>query len=361
MLSDEVRSRLALLNRGPLPVDLHSASIPVDAVHIEPAQGDGETTAPKSNMSSPVPAPHFAVCGAFQLPLAARSSTANIEFDAWPRGVEHDSGDGRHLRCRTPLVDLWPGVEQHAAALASKVLPQPKNRSSITAVMPTNALPPIGHPELLAFTKNFPRGTLFLDLETCGFAGSMVFLVGLVWHDDSGLVVDQLFARNYAEERAVLQTLWGIAARCQLLVTFNGKSFDWPMVHDRSTRHHLGRGRSGRTRHAETTVDSGPALFERPLGPKDPRPQLLHCDLLHHARRLWRGRLPNCKLQTLERLICRRERHEDLSGAEVPAAYHRYVREGDVSQVQSILEHNAWDLVTLVQLMMRIGGVVSGE
>ena len=76
----------------------------------------------------------------------------------------------------------------------------------------------------------------------------------------------------------------------------------------------------------------------------------MHCDLLHHARRRWKGLLPNCKLQTLERYVCRRYRTSDLAGALVPAAYHDFVRTGETRHLDEILHHNALDLVTLVQL-----------
>ena len=141
-------------------------------------------------------------------------------------GVDCETASGRHLRLARPLSQLWaPAGQWHAG------LPPPACSSS-------------DHPEVAALARWFPQQTLFLDLETCGFAGSMVFLVGLVWHDGGTLVIDQLFARNYAEERPVLETLWSIVRRSQVLVTFNGKSFDWPMVCDRSTRHHLRRGYS---------------------------------------------------------------------------------------------------------------------
>ena len=159
----------------------------------------------------------------------------------------------------------------------------------------------------------------------------MIFLVGLVWSFEGELWLDQLLARNYAEERAMLTTLWQIAAPLGVLVTFNGKSFDWPMVKDRSTLHRL-------------------------LPAARPVHVLLHCDLLHHSRRLWRGRLPDCRLQTLERLVCGRHRSGDIPGALVPQVYHEYVRGGDLRVIAPVLHHNALDLVTLVQIG---GGVLA--
>ena len=90
--------------------------------------------------------------------------------------------------------------------------------------------------EVGSLAEAFPRDTLFLDLETCGLAGSMLFLVGLIRFDGEDLVLEQLLARNYAEEQAVLHTLWQIAGASSLLVTFNGKSFDWPLLRTRHGR-----------------------------------------------------------------------------------------------------------------------------
>jgi uncharacterized protein YprB with RNaseH-like and TPR domain len=258
--------------------------------------------------------------------VASTPFVANAR-DLFEQGDECSNGSGRHWRLRRRLCDVWPDVERHA-----------------TGCYGLGALG-ILHAELAALAECWPRSALFVDLETCGFAGSMVFLVGLVWHVDGTLAIDQLVARNYGEERALLETLWQVAARNRVLVTFNGKSFDWPMVHDRSTRHHLGR-RMAAAHPAATARDP----FPDGLGRHDVRPELVHCDLLHHARRRWKHVLPDCRLQTLERYVCRRSRRNDLPGALVPAAYHQFVRTGNTAALAHILSHNALDLATLVQL-----------
>ncbi len=264
-----------------------------------------------------------------ELILPSEEPAGGVDLLAHGRTCENASGT--HLRFRRALAELWPGADETVAALAGRTTAASQR-----------------HAELAALADWLPHGTVFLDLETCGFAGSMVFLAGLVWHDD-GLVLDQLFARTYAEERAVLQTLWQIAAANRVLVTFNGKSFDWPMVHDRSTRHRLGRDLRGQER-------SRPPAWRPtdPLGRDDARPELVHCDLLHHARRRWKRVLPNCRLQTLERHVCGRVRHDDLPGALVPVAYREFVRGGGAGQIRGILKHNALDLVTLAQLACRL-------
>jgi len=125
----------------------------------------------------------------------------------------------------------------------------------------------------------------------------------------------------------------------RVLVTFNGKSFDWPMVKDRSTLH-----RPDFVRHSsDQSLQDG---REPPNGD--------HCDLLHHARRRWKCKFPNCRLQTLERLVCGRHRVDDIPGGNIPALYHEFVRTRDVWTLQPILHHNALDLVTLIPLSAKL-------
>jgi uncharacterized protein YprB with RNaseH-like and TPR domain len=171
---------------------------------------------------------------------------------------------------------------------------------------------------------------LLVDLETCGLSGSALFLAGLLRSVDQRLCVELLLARDYSEEAAVLASLWQRVDADGVVVTFNGKSFDWPMVVDRSRRHLLFRG-------------------TRPPTP-------LHIDLLHHARRRWKGQFADCKLQTLEQHVCGRKRTDDIPGHQIPAAYQQFVRTGSDREMNSILMHNALDLVTMLDLAMRLAG-----
>ncbi len=307
MLTDDVRARLSQLNRG---------------------------DAPTSDSLQP-PAALRAPCA----PGLAGSDALAEDVSQLPAGCEVVNHWGTHYLRERRLDDLWP----HGAHWLGRALVRADS---------SNGTGDRRAADLQALLAHLPARVMLLDLETCGFAGSPIFLVGLLHEQDHCWKLSQLLARNYAEEKAMLQTLWTMAAAKRVLVTFNGKSFDWPMVHDRSTRHHLGQDAG---RRAEQPADTScGAAAAAPLERHDPRPALIHCDLLHHARRRWGRRLPDCRLQTLERLLCRRRRAEDIPGQEIPAAYHDFVRTGDAWLMRRVLHHNALDLITLLQLAMLV-------
>lgn len=222
---------------------------------------------------------------------------------------------GQHLRIAVPVADVWPQADQLLAARHQFLTSQAAGE---------------GPDERAGFLGCFPERFVALDLETCGLSGAALFLIGIARQVEQQLVVELLFARNYAEEAAVLCSLGKRLATAQTLVTFNGKSFDWPMVTDRWHRHLLHR----------TT----------------PLPKLAHYDVLHHARRRWRRTLPDCKLQTIERMICRRGRTGDIAGHLIPGAYDHYVQTGSTTEIEQVLYHNALDLVTLLDIAMRLAG-----
>jgi uncharacterized protein YprB with RNaseH-like and TPR domain len=166
---------------------------------------------------------------------------------------------------------------------------------------------------------------VFMDIETTGLNASPLFLIGVMTWEDGGFVVRQFFARHYAEEAAVIARFADDVRGRRLLVTFNGKSFDWPYIRLRAI------------------VNGLPPVAE---------PH--HLDLLHESRRVWKPTLPNCRLQTIERHICGRTRTGDIPGSEIPAAYHAYVRTQDAWQMTSAIHHNMLDLVTLADIMTRM-------
>ena len=174
-----------------------------------------------------------------------------------------------------------------------------------------------------------PEGPLFLDIETCGLVGSCIFLVGVMFFHEDRFTFEQYLARHYGEEAAAISAFAKRLATAQTLVTFNGKAFDMTNLRERAAFHGLD------------------------LGAEPP-----HCDLLHESRRRWRGSVPNCRLQTLEQYLCKRRRVGDIPGSAIPDAYHRFVAEGDATQIKTILHHNLLDLLTMSQLLY---AVLTGE
>ena len=229
---------------------------------------------------------------------------------------------GPHLRIDVPLESFWEGGGQLIAARQEFLRSQLS--AAHIAIEPTI----VWEPEFAAFASALPDRTLALDLETCGLTGSALFLVGLLRQIEGVPKVQLLLARNYAEEAAVLASLWQIVVDHEVLLTFNGKSFDWPMVVERSIRHRM--------------------------QPPAKRDRWLHIDILHHARRRWRKHLPNCRLQTLERHVCRRTRAADIPGHAIPGVYADFVRTGFERDIDAVLYHNALDLVTLFDLAHRL-------
>jgi uncharacterized protein YprB with RNaseH-like and TPR domain len=178
--------------------------------------------------------------------------------------------------------------------------------------------------ELRALLK-VPDRALFFDTETTGLGGNMVFMLGVMRIKGEDVRLTQVLARDYREERELLAEWTRMLEDSGLLVSFNGKSFDMPVLRDRLGLHKV----------------------EQPDEPP-------HLDLLHHARRRWRGEFPDCRLQTLEWKVCGRRRSGDIPGEEIPAAYHRFVRTGDASDMLTVFHHNALDLITLADVALAL-------
>lgn len=178
------------------------------------------------------------------------------------------------------------------------------------------------------------RRALYLDTETTGLgggAGIVAFLVGLSWFDDDGrLVMEQLLLRTPAEEEAMLALLTERISAAGVLVTYNGKAFDLPLLAGRYVMNHL------------------PALPPRP-----------HLDLLHVGRRLHKARLGACKLTTLESEVLGFERGDDIAGADVAPRYGHFLRTGDERALSAVVEHNAWDVLSMAALVGLYGEPLS--
>jgi uncharacterized protein len=186
-----------------------------------------------------------------------------------------------------------------------------------------------------------PEKWLFLDTETTGLSGgtgTYAFLIGLAWWDAGGLQVEQLFLRDFSEEHSLLQELSARLAERPVLVTFNGKSFDWPLLENRFTM---------------TRAIKVPRLAA-------------HLDLLHPARALWKLRLGSVRLVELERHVLDAERlgwhrGDDVSSALIPQYYFDYLRGGVADPLAGVVKHNQMDLRGLAALYGKINTMLDEQ
>ena len=177
----------------------------------------------------------------------------------------------------------------------------------------------------------------FFDLETTGLAGgagTQAFLVGTAVAEDGGISVRQFLLPGFQHERALLRMLAEWCERTATLVTFNGRTFDLPLI---ETRY----------------------LLHRMTFPLDDMP---HLDMLHPARGLWKQRPTlagpalddeSCRLSVLERHLAGYHRIGDVPGFEIPSRYFRFVRAGDAHGLEAVLEHNRIDLISLALVTAR--------
>jgi uncharacterized protein YprB with RNaseH-like and TPR domain len=155
----------------------------------------------------------------------------------------------------------------------------------------------------------------------------MVFLIGVMEWTDGEFRIRQFLARRHSEEAPIVAAALESFRFRGGIVSFNGKSFDLPFVKNRALRHRL------------------------PIPEEE-----LHVDLLLHARRHWRGMVPNCRLQTLEACLCGRERIGDTPSSFIPGIYRRFIVSGDPQPLLPVLFHNLLDLATLAELLLMLLG-----
>jgi len=176
-----------------------------------------------------------------------------------------------------------------------------------------------------AIPMSHPRRWAFLDTETTGLAGgsgTYAFLIGVGSIDEGGFRLRQFFMRDYAEESSLLARLAEYLAGFDVLITYNGKTYDQPLL---ETRYRMARARPPFTR-------------------------MEHLDLLFGARRLWKLRLESCRLVDLENRILGVEREGDLPGELIPYCYFDYLRTRQAFKLVPIFHHNAIDILSLACL-----------
>ena len=224
------------------------------------------------------------------------------------------------LHGRLPIGEIVSTIEQGAEALAVMAQAWPAYAHSATAGKPSG------------------RDLLFLDLETTGLfggAGTQAFLVGCASIEGTSIRVRQFLMPGFEHERAVLSELQAWSKNHGTLCTYNGRSFDAPLVETRF-------------------------MFHRVPCPLDGMP---HLDMLHAARRLWRQRPlasgtpdpddSSCSLSILEKHIAGVHRIGDVPGYEIPSRFFKFVRNGDARPLEAVLEHNRLDLISLAAVLAR--------
>ncbi len=185
--------------------------------------------------------------------------------------------------------------------------------------LPANLLEPISSGLI---THAPPQSWAFLDTETTGLAGgsgTYAFLVGVGRIAPDGFRVRQFFMRDHGEEASLLHALAEHLKQFQVLITYNGRTYDQPLL---ETRYRMSRRRP-------------------------PFDDLHHLDLLHGARRLWKLRFDSCRLVELENRILGVEREGDLPGEMIPYVYFEYLRTQEIFRLVPVFHHNAIDILTL--------------
>jgi len=189
-----------------------------------------------------------------------------------------------------------------------------------------------GYPEL---TQHSLQKFIFLDTETSGLSGgtgTFAFMVGLGWWEQDGFRLQQFFLREPAEETAMLAALDELLTPFSTVVTFNGKSFDVPLLNGRHILSAL----------------------------KSPFPEMQHLDMLALARRIWRNRLPSRALGSLEQDVLAVSRsQEEIPGWMVPEMYFNYLKTGDSRPMAGVFYHNKMDILSLAALFLHLSNILT--
>ncbi len=218
----------------------------------------------------------------------------------------------------------WEAGEKHGVArvgdITARLSSARVDRASVAS---------LGGPAAMMTGPLFPSPPLlFFDLETTGLsggAGTYAFLVGCGWCDEDGAFrTRQYLLAEHGGERAMLLAFAHDLSLSGALVTFNGKSFDAPLIETRCSYHRLEW-----------------AGHERP-----------HLDVLHPARRFWGD--GDCSLTGLEAQVLGAPRRDDVPGFEIPERYFQFLRSGDARPLAGVVEHNQRDLLSLAALAARL-------
>ncbi|MDP3920727.1 MAG: ribonuclease H-like domain-containing protein [Candidatus Omnitrophota bacterium] len=179
-----------------------------------------------------------------------------------------------------------------------------------------------------------PEETFFFDTETTGLAGgsgTVAFMVGCVIYRDAHFILHQLFIEDYSGESLLLEILGELIGGAKHMVSFNGKSYDEELLRARFRMHRM------------------PSPFQK----------IVHLDLLHASRRLWKDMFADCRLGTLERLLFGIERDHDIPSAAIPQTYFDFLTSRNAELVAPIFSHNRTDLLSLIALAVKLNDIAA--
>jgi len=255
------------------------------------------TASPVKSKQVPATPPSFGI----------HASTPRWFIEEWSEGQVAGNEFGQHFQTER----LFASHKSHGSADVGALMD-----------LPNDLLDSLGNGEIPNVP---PHRWAFLDTETTGLAGgsgAYAFLIGVGRITPEGFKVRQFFMREYAEERSILAALEAHLNDFDVLITYNGKSYDQPLLEPRYVM----------------------AWRKSPFG------RLGHFDLLHGARRLWKLRLASCRLMQLEEQILGVYREGDLPGELIPYVYFDYLRSREARRLVPIFHHNAMDILTLACL-----------
>ena len=350
------------------PADAHGMSASTTTVPPAVVTGGGHANAatpvPKSPgatgpvMADPLPATGRAArtCAAGPLPAQTAAASRTIAEPPTATGLVSAAAPPRSPAATAVgvIIPRDVGALQRLLATRQRALPTPTAATGSVARrdLPGEEIAPglwlqqahvpmaiPAAPLSLAFARRpddsvAPADLLFFDTETTGLAGgtgTRAFMIGAAdFHDDvrhgPGLRVRQLLIATLGAESAMLDAFAAWLSPSTVLSSFNGRSYDAPLL---KTRYRLARR-------------------------AEPLSALAHIDLLHPARRRWKGLWENCRLGTIERNVLGIERNDDLPGSQAPGAWLDYLRGGSSELLHRVAAHNHQDVVTLALLLQQL-------
>ncbi len=162
---------------------------------------------------------------------------------------------------------------------------------------------------------------IFIDIETLGLLGHPLFLIGIAYFDKQTLIIEQILARDMDEEATVLAYLKDKLKKKRVIGSFNGKSFDIPVIKNRMAYYSIKENFN-----------------------------LLHFDSFHFSKRAFKDQVINFQLTTLENSLFDVKRKDHVPSFLVPCYYTAYLKTKNIGSLVPIIEHNKQDIISTVKI-----------